>query len=284
MCSYLAGFPMVGTVLHVTSRVGLTLLVNSAIFCPILIAFTCFFHWSLGSKNQMSDNDDSLKQFQTFFGTFMKLFAMLTGEIQIEKFSQKEITIGVEPNIIDMPPFLVKMAAVGFIFIMCIVVGCMLISLTISRTNYFMKKADTIRLIKTAYVCKSFESMSGKNECLKWVVRLANCNKSCKTNRMTKILIKLDPTKSFFNNFLLQFIYVHHEDVYEETSLYQASVTYKDENQLETCNLPAWVIAKALEIVNKREETKAQEKRKEEEAINAAQIAANAKCNGRCRN
>ena len=274
---------MVGTVLHVTSRVGLTLLINSCIFSPILIGFTCFFRWALGSNNQMSDDDDSLKQFRTFWGTFMKLFAMLTGDITIEKFSQEEITIGVEPNIIDFPPFLVKMAAVGFIFIMCVVVGCMLISLTISRTSYFMKKADTIRLIKTAYVCKSFESLSGKHECFQCLIRLANCYKKCKTNRISKIHINLDPKNYFFNNFLLQFVYVHHGDIYEETSLYLATVTYKDETQTETCYLPAWVIAKALEIVNKREETKEQEKRKEAEALNAAQIVANAKCNGRCR-
>ena len=277
LCSHFAGFPLVGTILHVTSRVGLTLLNISVMFSPILIAFTCFFRWALGSNNQMS-----LKQFQTLPGTFMKLFAMLTGEIGIEKFSHEEITIGVEPNIIDFPSIFVKMAAVGFIFIMTIVVGCMIVTLTISRTTYFMKKADTIRLLKTAYVCKSFESMSGINEYFQWVVRIANCNKRCKTNRMSKITINLDPKKSFFNNFLIQFVYVHHGDIYEETSVYQASVKYKDENQPETCDLPAWVITKALEIVNKREETNELEKVKGEEALKAAQLAANTRCNGRC--
>ena len=57
-----------------------------------------------------------------------------------------------------------------------------------------------------------------------------------------------------------------------------------EDNQSATYYTPAWVTVKALEIVKKQEETEAYEKQKEEEAIKAAQLAANFRCNGSCRN
>ena len=208
----------------------------------------------------------------------MKLFAMLTGDIQIEKFSQEKITIGVEPYAVDIPPIFVEIAAVIFIFTMCTVAMFMLISLTINRTEYFLRQADIIRLAKTAYVCQSFEKMSSSCQ---YLLCFANCG--YRTKRISKIKINLKPTQAFFNNFCLQFVYLHHGDIYEESSLYQATVIYED-NQSATYYTPAWVIVKALEIVKKQEETEAYEKQKEEEAIKAAQLAANFRCNGSCRN
>jgi len=143
----------------------------------------------------------------------MKLFAMLTGDIQIEKFSQKRITIGVEPYAVEISPVIVEIAAMVFIFSMCTVVMFMLVSLTINRTEYFL----------------------------------------------------------------------HHGDIFEESSLYEASVIY-EENLSATYYTPAWVVVKALEIENKREEIKSLKKCKEEEAMKAAQLAANTRCDGRCRN
>ena len=223
-------------------------------------------------------NDVGLKEFQTVWRTFMKLFAMLTGDIQIEKFSQKRITIGVEPYAVEISPVIVEIAAMFFIFSMCTVVMFMLVSLTINRTEYFLKQTDIIRLAKTAYVCQSFEKMSGSCRCL---LCFANCG--YKTKRISKIKINLKPTQSFFNNFCLQFVYLHHGDIFEESSLYEASVIY-EENLSATYYTPAWVIVKALEIENKRQEIKTLKKCKEEEAMKAAQLAANTRCNGRCRN
>ena len=63
----------------------------------------------------------------------------------------------------NVPPYWTSIAAALFIFLICIVITNILIGLTVNKTEYFMEKADMIRLEKTALECQRWSKMELMN-------------------------------------------------------------------------------------------------------------------------
>ena len=58
-----------------------------------------------------------------------------------------------------------SIAAAIFMFLICIIITNILIGLTVNKADYFMEKADMIRLEKTALECQRWSKMELLNDC-----------------------------------------------------------------------------------------------------------------------
>ena len=203
---HLADFPVFGSIIQVTSKVGSTLLIVFLMYSPILLGFGFFFNWALG-------NSDT---FDTTWKIVLKMIAMSIGELEIENFSQNQTIMGL--NSVNAAPGMIEIVTILFIFIMCIVVTNMLIGLTISRTQYFMEQADLTRLSKSAHACKSFEN-------------IANYFNYKSKKQLSSIIIDLKPKpKSIWNDFWLRFVYAYGDVKDVSSSDYEAAFRYNDKN------------------------------------------------------
>ena len=203
---HLADFPVFGSIIQVTSKVGSTLLIVFLMYSPILLGFGFFFNWALG------DSDS----FDTTWKIILKMIAMSMGELEIENFSQNQTIM--ELNSVNAAPGMIEIVTILFIFIMCIVVTNMLIGLTISRTQYFMEQADLTRLSKSAHACKSFEN-------------IANYFNYGSKRQLSSIVIDLTPKpKSIWNDFWLRFVYAYGDVKNVSSSDFEAAFRYNDKN------------------------------------------------------
>ena len=203
---HLADFPVFGSIIQVTSKVGSTLLIVFLMYSPILLGFGFFFNWALG-------NSDS---FDTTWKIILKMIAVSMGELEIENFSQNQTIM--ELNSVNAAPGMIEIVTILFIFIMCIVVTNMLIGLTISRTQYFMEQADLTRLSKSAHACKSFEN-------------IANYFNYGSKRQLSSIVIDLKPKpKSIWNDFWLRFVYAYGDVKNVSSSDFEAAFRYNDKN------------------------------------------------------
>ena len=73
---YFSDFPLVGSIVHVSTKIAVTLFMVFLVYIPVLIAFGCFF--------QLSGHPDG---FNGMVNTILKEGAMLTaGEVGIERY------------------------------------------------------------------------------------------------------------------------------------------------------------------------------------------------------
>ena len=251
---YLADCQLIGSIINVSSRVAITLIMVVIVYLPVLIGFTLFFHFSM----ENSDSSNSI---------FLKPIAMVSGDFDMSKFTTQNvgqlwkydnktnkliskrghwqysgyyfnisseglierINLNPKPNetsktgfvlsiingttvILDrlgknilqrqkwikiesedgffmlqnpasakyltaesiwttviknqlqnVSPLMTSIAAAIFMFLICIIITNILIGLTVNKTEYFMEKADMIRLEKTALECQRWSKMELMN-------------------------------------------------------------------------------------------------------------------------
>ena len=89
LTTHLADFPLFGSIIQVTTRVGSTLIIVFIMFSPILLGFGFFFQWALGTT----------ETFDTTWKVILKIIAMSTGEIEVESFSKNRTLIEFDAGI-----------------------------------------------------------------------------------------------------------------------------------------------------------------------------------------
>ena len=75
---YLADFQLIGSIINVSSRVAITLIMVVIVYLPVLIGFTLFFHSSM----ENSDSSNSI---------FLKPIAMVSGDFDMSKFTTQNV-------------------------------------------------------------------------------------------------------------------------------------------------------------------------------------------------
>ena len=193
-------------------------------YLPEIIGNTLFFMMAHEPYN------NQIVSFPIFFEVFSKHFtqtvAMMTGD------SPSNITDLAKTSAIV--PFVKCL----FIFRICIVVMNTLIGLTVSKIEYILKKADLIRIEKTAHACQLMPIFLSKrtNNNRKW----------------TKIRFVSNGDSSIWNliwNFLVD---AQIEDVGNLSAFIRAEILDEKNEMIFSCDLPSWIGINARNILKER--------------------------------
>ena len=169
--------------------------------------------------------NNEIVTFQTFFKVFSKHFtstvAMMTGDSPSSSIADFAKTSEIMPFVKCL-----------FLFRICIVVMNTLIGLTVSKIDYILKKADLIRIEKTAHACQLIPFLPNKGNDKKW----------------TKIKLVLDGNPSFLNYCIDTQI----EEIRNSSAFITADIYGENDEKIVSCDLPCWIGFNARNILKER--------------------------------
>ena len=193
------------------------------VYLPEIIGNTFFFLMAHEPYN------NEIVTFQTFFTVFSKHFtntvAMMTGDSP-SSFANLAKTSEIMPFVKCL-----------FLFRICIVVMNTLIGLTVSKIDYILKKADLIRIEKTAHACQLIPFLPNKRNDKKWI----------------KIKLVLDGSNPSFWNYCVD---TQIEDIRNSSAFITAYIYDEKDEEIYSCDLPCWIGFNARNILKERKTTK----------------------------
>lgn len=144
--------PSIGIYIFLTLSVMKDLAVFFLMFLPMLLAFALVFHLLLPSNEVFTDLGTSL----------IKVFAMMVGEFDLED------NFLMNPSMEDNGQWSTQLAFILFLLIGNIVIANLLIGLTVSKTEQLFKVAGVLRLKKTVEQICNIDKLLQNDKTLKF--------------------------------------------------------------------------------------------------------------------